>query len=292
LQVVFRPVVGLLKDIKFFPLKASFTICLLLAVFYFTGSSAQYSYYKGDARSQGMSHARVMLASQWSGLDNPAGLANLKSTTFGLCYSNYFQVPELGMAAVSCGIPTKTGNYSLSFMSMGYSLFRQSQASLSYGRQFGTKIRAGIGLHYLQINQPTGYGNLNAVIPSLGLQLIPLKWMTMGLHVYNPSRQQYIPSGYQRIPSGFQTGMGFSLGDEVLLCIEAEKSRKESPKYYGGVEITVQKKVPIRFGISSGRFAEFSFGIGFRSRKLTIDLAATRHPILGFSPAISLSCSI
>lgn len=273
-------------------MKPSVIVFILVEVLYVAGSKAQFTSFEGDARSQGMANARVMLASQWSGLDNPAGLAGISSTSFGLCYTNYFQIPELGLGAVSCGIPTKTGNYGLSFMTFGSALFRRSQASLSYGRSFGEKIRAGIGLHYSLISQPAGYGNLFSLIPSLGIQFLPLKWMTFGIHVFNPAGQQYIPTGYQHIPAGFHTGIGLTMGNEVLLCLEVEKILKEKARYYGGFEIILQKEVPLRFGISSGEFTEFSFGIGFRSRQLNFDLAATRHPILGFSPTLGLTYSI
>jgi hypothetical protein len=264
-------------------------VLLLAGILFMPGSMAQLPSFKGDVRSQGMANARVMLDNHWSGMNNPAGLAGISTTSFGIYYTNCFQVPELGMGAFSCGIPTKTGNFGISYITFGYSLFRQGQASLAYGKAFGKKFRAGIGLHYLMVLQPADYGNLYALIPSLGIQLLPLNGITMGIQVFNPARQQYIPSGYQDVPSGFGAGTGYKLGNEVLFCAEVEKIIKEKAKYYGGFEIILQKMVLMRFGISSGEFPEFSFGIGFQSRLLNIDLAVSRHPVLGFSPAIGLS---
>lgn len=262
---------------------------LLAGILYQPGSKAQLPSFQGDARSQGMANAGVMLANHWSGINNPAGLAGIKAISFGLFYENYFELPELGMGAFSFGIPTKTGNYGISFITFGYALFRQGQASLSYGKAFGNKFRAGIGLHYLIICQPADYGNLYALVPSLGIQLLPLNGITFGVQVFNPAGQQYIPSGYQDIPSGFRAGAGYKLGNEVLFCAEAEKIIKEKATYYGGFEIILQKMLLVRFGVSPGQFSEFSFGIGLRSQHLTIDLAATRHPVMGFSPAIGLT---
>lgn len=239
-----------------------------------------------------MSRAGVMLADHWSGLENPAGLAGLHKTTFGICYSNTYLVSQLGTGAATCGITTKSGNYGISLVSFGYSSFRQSLASLGYGRNLGKKLRAGIGIHGLLISQAAGYGNLYAVIPSLGLQFIPVERLTFGIHAYNPAGQEYIPAGYLEIPAGWQAGVGIRFGKEVLLCFEAEKNRKEHLNCYGGFEILIHEKIPVRFGLSSGTKTELSFGIGFRSHRLQVDLAATRHPVLGFSPAIGLACSI
>jgi hypothetical protein len=239
-----------------------------------------------------MANAMVMLTSHWSGFDNPAGLAGITSPSAGIIYRNYFGIPELGMRAAACAVPTKSGNYSLSFMSGGYELLRQSQLSLCYGMAIGKRIRAGIGLHYLIIRQPAAYGNLFAVTPSLGVQFIPSRGMTMGIHVFNPVRQQYIPSGYYQVPAGIQAGFGYQLGEEVLFCLEIIKSPEEPFVYNSGFEILLLQKVPVRFGISFDESTEFSFGIGFQHRKLKIDIAAIRHPVLGLSTALGLACSI
>jgi hypothetical protein len=264
-------------------------VLLLALLLNMPGSKAQLPYFQGDARSQGMSNARVMLANHWSGMNNPAGLAGINSTSFGLYYVNYFQVPELGVGAFSICIPTKTGNYGISFMTFGYSLFRQSQSSLSYGKTCGNKFRAGIGLHYLLISQPADFGNLFALIPSLGVQFLPLNGMTVGIHVFNPAGQQYNPSGHQCIPACLLAGAGYALGNEVLLCAEVEKIIKQKAKYYSGFEIILQKMLLLRFGISSGEFQRFSFGIGYRGQHINIDMAVSKHPVLGFSPSVGIS---
>lgn len=273
-------------------MKVTIVLGILLSPYFNAESTAQFSYFQGDPRSQGLSHAGVMLADHWSGLENPAGLADLRKTTFGTCYSNNYLVSQLGTGAASCGLVTPVGNYGISILSFGTSSFRQSMVSLCYGRNLGKKLRAGMGIHYLRIWQAAGYGNLYTVIPSLGLQVIPVERITFGFHVYNPARQEYIPSGYLEIPAGWQAGVGMNFGKEILLCIQAEKNRNEHLVAYGGFEIMLHDKIPVRFGLTSGIQIELSFGIGFRSHRFQVDLAATRHPVLGFSPAIGLACAI
>jgi hypothetical protein len=238
-----------------------------------------------------MSHAGVMLSDQWSGLENPAGLAGLRKTAAGVCYSSYYMVSQVGTGAASFALTSRTGNFGVHLMSFGYSSFRQKLASLCYGRNLGKKLRAGVGIHYLRINQAAGYGNLYAVIPSLGLQVIPVEGVIFGIHIYNPAGQEYSPAGYLEIPAGWQAGTGISFGKEVLLCIETEKNRHDPIRCYGGFEVSIFEKISIRVGLSSGIQNEISFGIGFHNQSLQVDMAATRHPALGFSPAVGLSCS-
>ncbi len=252
-------------------------------------SSAAIDPASSGARSLGMAGAGVMLTGQGSGTGNPAGLAALSDLTLGLQYANYFLVPELGQGAFSVGLPAITGAFSLDYKSRGSTFYRENQACLSFGKALGNKLRAGIGLHYLMIRQPAGFENLSALIPSLGLQAMPINGLTIGIRVFNPAAQNYRPAGHLHLPVIIGAGLGYKLGDEVLVCFEAEKEDHEKIKYCGGIEISWQKSLVARFGVSSGVFPCYSFGLGFQLRFLKIDLAATRHPVLGFSPVIAIT---
>jgi hypothetical protein len=252
-------------------------------------SSAAIDPVSPGARSQGMADARVMLTGQGAGMGNPAGLAALTGYSFSMHYANYFLVPELGSEAFSIGMPSMTGTLGIDYAGTGNSFYHESQLCLSYGRTFGQKFRAGIGLHYLMVRQPDGFGNLSVVTPSLGFQALPLTGLTIGFQLFNPAGQNYGPEGYLQLPVIIQTGLGYKLGNEVLVCFEVEKKSDERIKYCGGIEIDLQKSLVARFGISSGVFPGYSFGLGFHLRSLMIDLAASHHPVLGFSPAVTIS---
>jgi hypothetical protein len=262
---------------------------LFLAGVTFTAAKAQPIASCGDPQSLGMANSGVMLSSPWSGMNNPAGLPGIKDICFGLSYENSFIIPELGTSAFSCIIPTLTGNFGFTLASFGYSMFQTSQASLSYGKAFGNKFRAGIGLHYLYIHQPENCGSLFAFIPSAGIQILPSKRLVVGLHVFNPAHQQYNPEGYLDIPVDITAGAAYNLGDEVIWCTGAQKSSGEKIRIFSGFEVALQNFFLIRFGFQSGAYPELSFGLGFKSHHLNVDLALTRHPVLGINPALGIT---
>lgn len=245
-----------------------------------------------SARSQGMADARVMLGDEWSVLGNPAGLTSLTGASFGICYENYYLISDLGLGAFSVALPTKTGTFGFGFTTFGYSSYRESRVTLSYGKAFGRKLMAGISLNYMTIHQPNDCGNLNALVPALGIQVLPIPELTLGLQVFNPASQHYVPEGYLVVPQIFQAGLGYKLGDELLVCFEADKTAREKIICSGGVEITLRKQFLIRMGISSSETRKFSFGVGYRSRLITLDLAFAKHPLLGFNPAAGISFRI
>lgn len=241
------------------------------------------------ARSQALANVRVMLSDEWSALGNPAGLGLVSGIFVGIHYSNHFMVPELGTSAFSLGIPAFTGTFSLCYASFGNSYYHENQLCLSYGRTFGAGFRAGIGLHYLTARQPADAGNLSVLVPALGIQALLGPSMTLGLRVFNPAGQQYMPEQNRSLPVVTQSGVGFQAGKEVLLCLEAEKCSGEPLRLRGGMEIDLRKTLKIRFGISSGRFPYYSFGLGWNTHPFVIDLSVSRHPVLGFSPSITVT---
>jgi hypothetical protein len=278
--------------INFLPLKARLLIALLMVWLHAPGVKAQFPSFTGDARSKGMSGTSVMLASHWSCLSNPAGIAGIRAASFGLYYENHFEVPELGTGSFTVGLPTRSGNFGAGFITIGCAGLRQSQASMSYGRNIGSRVRAGIGVHWLMVSQPAGYADLFAVIPSLGLQVMPFEKMIVGISVFNPAGQELIPAGYLKIPVVFQAGIGYQLGEEVLLCMESQKRSGEKARYSGGFEITLKNAVHFRFGIFHHRISGFSLGVGYTLKQLSIDIAVARHPVLGYSPATGLTYAI
>ena len=262
---------------------------LLLAFGSGTYSKATHDLFPAGARSLGMGSTSVMLADEWSGLQNQAGLAAINRFTLGLNCENHFLMPETGAGSFSMCIPVQTGTLGVNYSCSGYSFYQESQLCLAYGKSFGNKFRAGIGLHYLKINQVAGYGNLFTLVPAAGIQFLPVKGLIVGFHAYNPAEQQYHPYGRMRIPAVFTIGAGYSLGDELMICIETEKESHCKPIIRGGLEYFFRDSLHARFGISAGEFPVYCFGIGFLARKLKTDIAVSRHSVLGFSPAVTFS---
>jgi hypothetical protein len=236
-----------------------------------------------------MANVQAVITDHWSGMGNPAGLATVGSACIGISYMNLYQIPELGMGAISLTVPTKSGNYSLIYTTFGSSSCSLNHATLSYGKVLGEKLHAGVGLNYFVIHQSSGFGNLFALVPSIGIQWQLFQPVILGLYVFNPAGQSYIPSGHLGIPAVIHAGIGYAFGKEVTVCFEVEKKSNEKLKYQGGIEITFEKMIVMRLGMTSGMYPCCSFGMGFSFGHTVIDIAAIRQPVLGFSPVLTLN---
>ena len=244
-----------------------------------------------SARSQGMGSVRVMLGDPWSGLQNQAGLAALQEYSFAFHYENHFLVPQMGLEAFTLCLPTRTGTLSLNYSCYGYAAYNENRIGLAFGKSFGDKFRAGLELNYMRVHQAAGHGNMHTVIPAFGIQAMPVKQLIIAFHVFNPARQGFGNHTTEPVPAIIRLGTGLLLGDEVLICLEIEKKSSVKPASVIGMEYSVSKQIYVRMGVRFGEYAQASFGLGYQLKSLQIDLAVWRHPVLGYSPALSVSCS-
>ena len=262
---------------------------LLLPVLLLTGrAKAVDPLLPHSARSVGMSGANVVLTDHWTGFCNPAGIAAAGTPTAGISYINYYLVPEMGTGSLSGIIPTRTGNFGLDYASTGNKYFATNHAGVVFGRAIGKKIRTGIEVNYILIRQPKGYGNLYAFVPSVGIQFLPSENILAGVMVFNPAKQKMLPAGEISLPFIIRAGIGYRLGRELMICLEAEKRSEEKMSIHCGTEISFSEKIKIRLGGASGTYTTCSFGAGFRFGRMNIDLGVSRHPVLGFSPCLSI----
>ena len=265
----------------------SFSSWLILLAFA-ESSQANEPVLNPAARSLALANVNVMLSGQGSVMGNPASLATLTGFSCGVHYLYDF-TPELGVGAFFANLPARTCVFGLNYKTFGNNFYRENEAAILIGKNLGTRIRAGIGLHYLMIRQPLDYGKQSALLPSLGIQVIPVKQLTAGMRVFNPARQRYSRATDAGIPAVIQAGLGYTFGEEVLICFETEKRFPGRISYRGGIEIVLQEMLILRFGLSAREYPDYSFGLGFRKDRLNIDIAITHHPVLGISPAITLS---
>jgi hypothetical protein len=74
------------------------------------------------------------------------------------------------------------------------------------------------------------------------------------------------------------------------MMTEAEKTSGSGLVVNYGMEYIIDEKVFVRAGLGLNS-SKFSFGFGYILNAFSIDIAATWHQILGFTPQASLSYS-
>lgn len=240
------------------------------------------------ARSSGMGNASVSLADVWSTHHNQAGLGFVRNYSCGIYYENRFLLKDLSLRAAVIAIPVKGGMFGLSFSNFGYSLYTENKYNLSFAKAFGDKFSVGIAMDYLNTKIAEGYGNKGVAVAEIGLQSKPLKGLTIGVHIFNPTRTKLVSYNNERIPTILRLGGNYNFSDKVTLAIETEKNISQKAVFKAGIEYKPVKEFYLRAGINTHPTVN-SFGFGLNLKNFKIDFSSNYNQVLGFSPQFGLT---
>lgn len=240
-----------------------------------------------DARIAGIAYSSVTIFDIWGVNHNQAGLSQITNPSIAIGYENKFQVSELSTQSVVAAMPTKTGNFALSYKRFGYTLYSENNIGLAYARKLGEIISVGLQFDYLNFSQSEDYGNKGIFLMELGLIAEPIENFFIGAHIYNPWQAKLADYDDERLASKMRFGLGYHFSDKVLLTIETEKSLEQKARFKGGIEYEPVNNLFLRTGLGT-QPNQFSFGVGYTLWNFTTDIAFVTHETLPLSTVISI----
>ncbi|TVQ14173.1 MAG: hypothetical protein EA361_08240 [Bacteroidetes bacterium] len=266
-------------------MRKTFTLILIITVISMTSKAANDNYPFGG-RAAGMGNASVTLYDFWAISHNQAGLARLENMAAGVFFENRFLVEELSFGAGAFVLPTSSGVFGVSFTYFGFELYNETKVGVAYGREFGERFSTGIQLNYHNTGIGEDYGNKGNLTFELGIIFHISPELSIGAHIFNPTRAKIGDFADERIPTIFKTGLAYEFSERVMVIAEAEKSVNLDPVFKVGIEYRISDPVYLRGGIGTNPMTN-AFGFGLEVGNLNIDLATSYHHILGYSPQIS-----
>ena len=263
---------------------------LISTLLFFTISNTALAQVGNDllgARSTAIGGYNVTLSDVWATSNNQAGLGFVESLTGGIYYENRFLLSETSYKAAAFVMPVKTGALGLSVTSFGYELYNETKAGLSYGQRFGDKFSFGIQLNYLNTRLAQDYGNKTSVTVAVGLIARLSKELTLGVHLYNPTRSQLTTDNNERIPTIMKLGLAYEFSEKVMFAVSTEKDVGFTARVNVGIEYHITEMYYLRGGIATNP-TQYAFGLGMCLRDFKVDLSSSFHQTLGMTPAISI----
>lgn len=239
------------------------------------------------ASSAGMGGYTATLTDIWSANNNQAGLGFVKDLSAGIYYENRFLLKETGYKAGAFVFPVKTGAFGVSVTSFGFELYNETKAGLSYGQRFGDKFSMGVQMNYLNTQLTQEYGSKTTVTGAVGLIAKLSKELSLGVHVYNPSRSKLADYDNERVPTIMKLGLDYRFSDKVMLGVETEKDMNYDAVVKAGLEYHITEVLFLRGGISTNP-TQSAFGFGILLKDFKLDLSSSFHQTLGMTPAISI----
>jgi hypothetical protein len=236
------------------------------------------------AGEAGMGYVCVMKKSFWASFHNQASLAYNNSWSAGFNYENRFGIRELGTSTAGLIIPAGKATVSSIYSHFGYSDFKREFAGLACGLKLSDWLAAGVQADYFSEITPGEYDNNQFITGEVGLLLSPSDNISIGIHLFNP-----VPNSLRKylIPSRLRVGAGTNLSTSLFAGLEAEMSSGRDLILRTGIEYEAAKKLWIRGGFSTENNS-FSFGLGYLTKIVMIDMGFRTHEKLGVTSSISL----
>jgi len=243
------------------------------------------------ARSAGVSNASVTYRDNWSQFGNQAGISGVDEITIGAGFQNAYFIKELSTNVLAFALPTKSGVFGVNYSYFGYTKFNQNKFGLAFGKKLAKRISAGIKINYLYTHIEGEYGSQGLASGEIGIVTEPIDDFFLAAHVSNFWRAKYTGPDEIYLPMLFKLGASYLLYETALLSAEIEKDLEFPVIFKSGLEFNLMNKFFLRFGIASNPMV-FSFGFGYKLKPFNVDIAFSKHPVLGYSPAISLEYAI
>lgn len=262
----------------------SFSV-LIFTFFTLIGASAQLNFL--GSRATGVSNASVTYKDNWSQFSNQAGIANIEEISIGAGFQNAYFIKELSTNVLAFALPTKSGVFGVNYTYFGYPKFNQNKFGLAFGKKLGKKISAGIQINYLYTHIEGEYGSQGLATGDIGIITEPINDFFLAAHVSNFWRAKYSGADEIYLPMLFKLGASYLLYETALISAEIEKDLEFPVIFKSGLEFNLNNIFFLRFGIASNPMV-FSFGFGYKLEPFNVNIAFSKHPVLGYSPAITL----
>ncbi len=236
------------------------------------------------AAEAGMGYVCIMKNGFWSSFHNQALLARNKSFSSGINYENRFNIKELGTRSVGLIIPAGKASLGALYSHFGYTDFKRDMAGLACGLKLSDKLSAGVQIDYYSERTYGEYNNNQIITFETGLLISPSENIGIGIHLFNP-----IPNSLRKasMPSILRIGAGSYLSTVLFAGVEAEMSTGSKMIIRTGFEYEILEKLRIRGGFGTENNS-FSFGLGYLTKIVMIDLGFVTHEKLGVTSSASL----
>ena len=218
--------------------------------------------------------------------NNQAALAQVKSAGAGIYGERRFLLADNSIYGSALVLPTKMGNFGLQTNYAGFKNFTENKVGLAYARSLGSKVDVGIQFNYYGYRIPA-YRNAASVNFEIGAIVHLTDKLNAGIHVYNPVGGKLGKQGEEKLASAYKFGIGYDASDNFYVSTELVKEEDKPVNVTGGIQYHFLKQFFARAGFISETGGGFA-GAGVGWKNLRLDVSASYHPQLGFSPGLLL----
>ncbi len=219
---------------------------------------------------------------------NPASIAQNTSFNTSLFYSpSPFQLPQLSHFGLVTINNYDKINFAAGFSSFGFSLYRETELSLTTATMFTESFGIGLSFHADHISIQS-YGSATRVVVDLGAIISVTDNMNIGMSFNNITRSTFGED--DDIPQIIITGMSFSLLERTTVTLDIVHDVRYSTGCRAGIEFSPIEYLTLRAGTQNEHSRLFG-GIGINIFSFIIDYGIATHSELGLTHSLGITFS-
>lgn len=225
-------------------------------------------------------------ADLFSAIGQTAALAGIKSPGLGITAVRPFLLPGLNQYRLYAALPVAAGSFGIKANRQGGAGYAESSAGLTYARELGERLSAGLSLTYNSI-KIDGYGSAPVPSAEVGLLMHITRTFHAGLQLKNPVSTNWGVNKQEQLPLVYVFGFGYEPSAAFYCSTEIVKEEEKQAE----VAVSMQYKPIDRFWVKAGLYTTTSHawaGAGFAFSRCRFDLFVSYHPQLGFTPGTSI----
>ncbi|HLF45082.1 MAG TPA: hypothetical protein VI548_01570 [Chitinophagaceae bacterium] len=261
------------------------TLLILLLIFSFI-SYAQTVRRPVAANYTGLGAYSINHVDVFSFTANQASLARISKVSAAVYGERRFLLDELNLYQAAIALPTSSGNFGLKAGYYGFSEYNESQIGLAYARKLSDKVNIGVQFNYNTV-LISGYGNASAINFEIGTVLHLTDKLHAGVHAYNPVGGKFGKNQEEKSASIYTVGFGYDASEKFFISTEIEKEEDQPVNVNAGLQYKFLPQLMARAGIATATTQAY-FGAGLFLKSFRIDVTASYHQQLGFTPGLLL----
>lgn len=225
------------------------------------------------------------------GFANPSGCAFDETRFVSLHYLNRYGIKELSTYAGSFNFPNKYLNVGAYVSRYGFKAYNETLASVNLYRKLSSFLALGVRVNYLNIHYSATDPNKSLFTADIGVIARPVDKLTLSVLAINPFVVKLkSDSRKMEMPVALSLGASYEVLPVLLMCAEVEKDFSCPVVCKVGMEYVPVSQLSLRAGMYGKPFTP-SFGVGLNLSFFTLDLAFSRHPVLGFRSSCDVAFS-
>lgn len=220
-------------------------------------------------------------------VSNPANLNSLKKFNIGVYSERKFNLMELSNHIIVSGFSLGKIKMGLMVQQAGASKFNQHSFGLCISKKIGDNTSLAIQSKLLA-NNISKQINQKYISAEIGLVTNLSKVIRIGVKAENYmsfNKQTNLDNAYVL---NISTGVFFEISKQFSLNINCIKTSYESPFFSGNMSYQVHKKFSIKSGFTTSTNS-INFEFSYSGKKMNLALIMISNPILGITPATSIS---